>query len=321
METEHKLTLGKFGEIVRAMAELAALVLLFMHFFEIAKKEEVELIGFYIVTTLFSIVILVKAIIAWRKIKLHRKANIASALPIINDAFTRIHTTLGNNASTASDYLKAFRHFCNRLSEAFHEITGTYCHVSIKISSSATDANGNTIYSAEAIARERKKVLNHSEPVRSFYDKGATHLYSENTDFEEIFFNSKNNRERFFICNNIPKRAKKGQYQNSSFKNFSLPITGPPKRPWPWREEFWVNGQWKIWRRRVWPLAYRSTIVAPIFPSLSDPTPQDTIAGFLCIDCRETRMFRKEEDIPLLIGCANGLFNAIKEYDKKSKAG
>jgi len=310
-----------FFEIVRSIAEVAACILLFSHFYPLAhywspypsSEETDKIVEFwlFIVTAIFfSLAAGTNTIIAWKKERLIRKAKFVSVLPIVNAAYTKIHTTMGNDKSTPIDYLGAFNDFCNRLSEAFSNITGRHCHVCIKISNSKT-VNGSIVYYAKTISREKRRVNNYVGPTRHSRDRTHSASYLENTDFNEIFNNIENNNaERFFFCNSLPKRQRKKGYLNSSFTFYNMPNTGPEKKTFL---KFFN-------RREKWPLAYKSTMVAPICPSIDDPNSQDPIAGFLCIDSEEVNTFIKQDDIGLLMGCANGLFNAIEEYKKKMAA-
>jgi hypothetical protein len=305
-----------FREISRSLFELVALILLFSHFYPLSHYCPIAKFGdkmfefglFMITVVFFSLAAIVNTIITVRKEKLVRNSKFVRALPLVNDAFTEIHTALGNKNSSSQVYILSFRAFCNRLSQAFTDITGERCHACIKVSNLTQDAAGNFVYVTRTIAREKLDPNNPLKPSRDINDREHIAQISDNTDFNEIFYNIENNKSRFFFSNSLPKRQRKG-YRNSSFLYHGMPITGPVQKK--------VFLFFKKWEK--WPLPYKSTFVAAICPSIATQHSKDPIAGFLCIDSANTSIFIMQDDISLVIGCANGLFNAIREYNLKAE--
>ena len=288
------------GKSLKSIGEIGALILLLYHLMHDMKmgNEKIALIG---VIGVLSISAIITIIFSFRKGHYKRNAKIAKALPFVNAAFSEIHSIMRKTKIDPEDYVVVLTKFCNRISEAFYEITGKHCHVCIKISLS----DAKTAY-VKTIARERRlPVTNHDKPIRSAYDKhkNVQHSIEDNTDFEVINENILINEKRYFFCNNLSKLE---GYKNSSFKFHKLTITGPEKKIW-----------WKFWKKKAkWPLDYKSTMVAGICPEIAERGPDDKLVGFLCIDCEDKNVFLEDEDINLLIGCANGLYNVVGDSKK-----
>jgi hypothetical protein len=294
------------AEIARSVAEIAALVLLFVHLYEpLAVGHEVQYWAFLITVVIFFLAGAISIVLSWKKEKLARNARFSDALRYINTAFTQIHVTIGKKPESPEAYLSAFKSFCNGLSQAFSLISGTQCHVCIKIHSGKIGDDGQIKYFAKAIAREEFIIPRHpGSPSRKSHDEGNLHFYDDNTDFNTILSNIKTYKARYFYEDDLTTLA---GYKNSSFLSFDLPIEGPGKKK-------------KWWHRKPkWPLPYKTAIVAAICPSITEHNANDPIAGFLCVDSEEPFCFKEETDTHLLIGCANGLFNIIEEYKQAVK--
>ncbi len=67
----------------------------------------------------------------------------------------------------------------------------------------------------------------------------------------------------------------------------------------------------RLLRNWKWPLPYKSTIVVPICP-----IEENTLAGlvgFLCVDSTRNLAFKKDYDVELLLGIAEGIYNTVRE--------
>lgn len=309
------------SEILRSIGEIAALVLLTYKLHEYFT----EGIGFWFFwgTVAFLFVAILINIFAHVYTERYRRnATIAKMLPYVNDAFTEIHTVLGNESSLAKDYINAFEDFCNRISQAFSQITGHHCHVSIKISTGSDSATFRVV----TIARENILPTDLETPSRAALDTTTDekfhHYFSDNTDFTTILRNIRDNHgKRYFFCNDLPKH---NGYKNSSLRFHKIDPPEYNPRDKFWTKKFWSEKQWKIWdkeqrKEREWLLPYKSTLVGAIYPSITRTNPEDPITGFLCIDCNKKGVFIEKDDRYLLAGCANGLFNAIERYKGKAK--
>ena len=72
----------------------------------------------------------------------------------------------------------------------------------------------------------------------------------------------------------------------------------------------------RYWR---WPLPYKSSIVVPICPGISTERSKETLLGFLCVDSPRLFAFKREFDVDIMNGVADGLYNVILKLKEKTK--
>tara|TARA_R110002096_G_scaffold394610_2_gene589904 strand:- start:1811 stop:2689 length:879 start_codon:yes stop_codon:yes gene_type:complete len=218
------------------------------------------------------------------KIKWGRERRYAQTVNILADGFSEIHK-LYRSKSDVRETIHACSLLCDNLAEAFTVITGTKCNASIKVLSKGEDEAGSLKAKAITFARNRNRERN-PKPNK------VKHWIDKNTDFNEILENIDSPSGGHFFANSLVFRY---GYLNTSFSVYSeLPDDKNPIL--------------RYWR---WPLPYKSTIVVPICPS-SEPNSMN-LAGFLCVDSLNMFAFKKDYDVSLIRGVADGLFNIISD--------
>ena len=179
---------------------------------------------------------------------------------------------------------------CDHVAASFSLITGTSCSASIKIITWDEDKEKNTKLKAITFCRDR-----HSAKRRENEKPDTKHWLDENTDFIAILSNIESPGGRYFFSNQLPFLS---DYKNTSFGLYSTPYAGQV----PLFKD--IIRAWK------WPLPYKSCIVVPICPSYSRK--MSNLVGFLCIDAGKIGAFKKEYDVDLLSGVADGIYNVMK---------
>jgi hypothetical protein len=219
----------------------------------------------------------------------------------INHAYMYIHK-LHRIKGSSKDYVTALSNFCTHLADTFKNITGEGCSVCIKYTSFVADDSKNK---EQEIAVKTLCRDIHSFPERGNQDNGTTHLLKHNTDFEEVFKKISEQHNNCFFCNDLTQVH---AYGNSSFLKYG-------------EESFKPFGQYTKPedRSNAWKLPYKSTIVAPICPDIDERKKGEEnkfVQGFLCIDSKSTEIFDSITDKEILLGCAVGLYNTVKEFKK-----
>lgn len=231
--------------------------------------------------------------------QLERKSRYADVIPILNAAFQELHNALRRDFSDKKMYHESFVVFCNELQNVFSKITGVECHVCIKMTLFPNSEIPNPNKMGKILDTLQVKTYcrgSSSSSLRKQIDYGnQSHPVSENTDFEYVF----KDRDVSFFC---PDLAKIDGYKNSSFKikNGGSPSHFPPGTPF---EE----------KVKLWPLDYRSTIVASIRPLVEIEKDEHIILGLLCVDSQHPDVFNETLDKHIMIGCADGLYNSFKK--------
>lgn len=232
-------------------------------------------------------------------VKFSRKARYAEIIPMLNSAFSYLDGVYRDINSTEKDYLVAFRDYSTRICQVFSKITGADCCVCIKINNNPPkDAinESNPVFSYYSIDLVRDSLRTDREDCNQ-----SQHPYRNNTDFDKIFKSIKTDEGRYFLCNDLLSLP---IYENTSFERYDLPSKAYP--PGISRED----------KERTWPLKYKSTIVAPICPSIAKDRQSEKLLGFICVDSDQINIFEKE-DAELLIGCADGIWNILYYYIQK----
>lgn len=220
------------------------------------------------------------------KIKLGRRSKYAETITNITNGFSEIHKITRNKKIEISHAVHASERLCNEIAIAFTVITGTKCNVSIKLLEKNENGNG------------RLKVIDfarNQDGSRNPKKNSVDHWIDANTDFASILDKIDHPKSSYFYCNTLPVRS---GYQNTSFAVYSS-------------SEQESNPFLSYWR---WPLPYKSTIVVPICPC--DEPSTDNLLGFLCVDSIKLGAFKKNYDIALLSGVADGIFNLMQEISE-----
>lgn len=134
--------------------------------------------------------------------------------------------------------------------------------------------------------------------------KKVNHPLDRNTDFSDLWY-GRNGAYRYYLSNNLIKKFKEQQYENTSFDIYGKPSV--------------VSfGAFSI--VKDWKLPYRSTIVWPIrYIPGSEKWPPDELKpdekvsgaeiwGFLCIDCNSSNAFDDRYAPELGAGFADALY-------------
>jgi hypothetical protein len=135
-------------------------------------------------------------------------------------------------------------------------------------------------------------------------DQQIQHTIRHNTDFYSIYANLNNEKGHFFFHPNL--LAYQG-YSNTSFLKYD---GFKSHDPYGYHQD--------EASKHDWPLPYKTCIVAPICPSVGDPNRKpEQFFGFLCVDSPDKGVFDKTIDVKIVMGCADGLFNVLKEIEDK----
>ncbi len=219
----------------------------------------------------------------YMKAKWGRERKYAQTIGFIADGFSEIHK-LSREEPNVKSTVHACTSLCNQIAESYTLITGTKCNACIKILASDKDESNNINLKAVTFARSH-------DSARNPKSNTTKHWLNKNTDFLTIFENIDSPKGAYFFSNTLPFRY---GYQNTSFDVYGKePDNNPIVRYWRWA------------------LPYKSTIVMPICPSQEQTT--STLIGFLCVDSTKIGAFRKNYDVQLLAGVADGIYNCIKE--------
>lgn len=219
-----------------------------------------------------------------------KKAHYADAFEIINIGFAKLHKLRRKENVTIEDILHELEAVCDKLSEVFGRIYNTSIGVSIKYIVNGTDNKPKV----ETLVRDSKS-MTANRPTGSNDD--TDHWIESNTDFNFIYKNigNANNDASFFIEKHLPNYV---GYENTRLGN-------------TWILKRRGNIFERIYRKKCWPLKYKSTLVVPIVPLLADEQNKSTIRGFLCVDSPHEGQFNKIIDVAIMKGVSDGLYNQI----------
>lgn len=244
----------------------------------------------------FLVVVLIYQIIWGRKVRY------AEVLPHINLGFSYLHEEIRSDHPDLEKIATTCERICTQLTHAFSIISGTPCSISIKVLSQKKDiGKDNTKIKVLTLARDQQ-----SASFRG-YPSHVDHWLDENTDFRILLEMISTPRGRYFFCNQLPFRK---NYQNTSIAQYG----GEPKA---WNIPGWKHFV-RHWR---WPLPYKSTIVVPICPALSNKRVQKNLIGYLCVDSPKLGAFKKQYDVDLMEGVADGLYNLVSSYITQIEGG
>lgn len=262
--------------LVGILASIVTLIL-FMYQFD-ARLSKDGRVAIYFIGTLL-IWYFIESL--YLKVRWGRERRYAQTIAIIAGGFGEIHR-LHREGANIERAVVACEKLCDSVASAFTIITGTKCNACIKTMTYEDDCNGAKRAKAITFARSRDQSRNpKANNVRHWIDK--------NTDFLTILEKIDTPRGEYFFSNSLVFRF---GYQNTSFDVYGK----IPDNNWLFR----------YWR---WPLPYKSTIVVPICPSASPAS--SNLVGFFCVDSREVGAFKKDFDVALIEGVADGVFNTI----------
>lgn len=214
-----------------------------------------------------------------RTVRLGRNARFAAALSDVN----RANAELIGDVSTIelSELKERCRRVCSYLASSFSTIVMWKCSACVKLIEGSERPKVITLVREEGASQTRKHV-----------DKDVfPHWIDRNSDFIAIL--DKTTAQRTYVANCLPLKP---DYQNTSLDALQK-NTGPHNFVLSW-----------LSRLFLWPLPYRSTIVTAIVLPGSD----ETVIGFLCVDCPSWYAFCSIFDDELVEGIARNLAPLIQ---------
>lgn len=207
-----------------------------------------------------------------------RRARHAQSLTHLSDSLAALRT--GSTLMSWGEHPSAFTQFAREavdaMAAAMSTATGRKCRVIVK-----------TIFAPGGREDVAVKTFTSSEVVVSRRDPsttGSLDWVKENTDFDEIFYQSK----EYFLSNNLEHER---GYKNSHFTPQSLSAGYP----------------------------YLSTIVWPIYGPEDGGTGGWHILGFLCVDTKEADSFDESLDVVVGQALAPVWYMALQRYDEASE--
>lgn len=188
----------------------------------------------------------------------------------------------------------------NQLAQIMFRVTKTPCSVCIKTISVKRRGDDEFLPVADTLCRDDVSL----NTDREILIKDTTNWVYNNTAFKKLHTEHPE-RTRVFFCNHLP--FLKG-YENTSFTAYG---GEPPK----FRLIRMLPG--------VWPLPYKSTIIASI---LSEPcnseeqTENRRVIGFICLDAKPFEVFDKRYDEIIVKTIADALSPVLQQHKRLQKA-
>lgn len=182
------------------------------------------------------------------------------------------------------------------ISKCFTLLKGRKCSVCIK----TLEEDGELI----SVARDSNSSIRYSDIEESKMQK---HYLKDNTDFSELFENTKE-YGRYFVENDLKSLWKSRKYKNSSFQI----VTEPKIRSFFKYFHYVAN----------WKLGYKSTLVCPIRHITTVEYPSGDYKhywGFLCIDANSRGAFNEGADPELAYCFANQIYTLSGQIREVSK--
>lgn len=237
-------------------------------------------------------------------IKYRRKSKYAGAFQDLNIAFSNIHALDREDWGKEEDMVRkiqeSLRRTCNGITNTFSKLNGHHVSTSIKLL-----VLKDSEICVQTFARdETSEAKGHeTRPWNQSHEK-----ISQNSEFKFIYsnFENQNINTTAYSANNLPVRD---DYENAWLNQ----LAWPPRKVIPLLD--------KVYRRKQWPLDYRSTIVVPIIPLMSNEKSLDLIRGFLCIQSPKERPFYNKTDEAILRGVADGIYTKIDRIIKMTNNG
>lgn len=226
-------------------------------------------------------------------LKYRKRVRYAEVFEDLNIGFSGLHKVNRNGEADMDTLIKKVMALSSSLSDVFTKVYGHHIGVCVKIIFFKKDRA-----LAQTLARDKKSLT--KDRKTGSKDKGE-HWLDKNSDFNFIYVNYDNDNEDTSFYHKTWLPLKK-DYQNTRLKK------------WPPKKTTWLLDD--VVRLKHWPLKYRSTLVVPIVPLLSDDQNQKAVRGFLCLDSPRMRCFNKEVDTEILKGVADGLYSTIDKLAK-----
>lgn len=229
-----------------------------------------------------------------------RKTLYGEFLTEILDIHNRINQENLQKLNNRNDILQVAKAICNDLSNLMRLVTGRPCAACIKVVDAPVDEEGQV--STYTFCRDSRSL-----PKRN-YNEDKKHWISANTDFLEIFRHEGPPITRYFFENYLPSRQ---GYNNSRFESSGF------------RQETLSRWVRPFFRSATWPLPYKSTIVVPIFPLVTDEDPPP-VMGFLCVDSPARGVFRQQYDVGLIrsvAACLYPIMSRLSDIEAEEEQG
>jgi len=225
----------------------------------------------------FAVFFLVFAVA--QEYRFSRKARYAEAMIYVHQTYRLCLQGTSESFSTEKEIANIATQICDQLSQAFGLITGARCSVCVKVLDQMPDYSDgeDPRISVSTLCRDTASIR------RQVKTADIIHWLEKNTDFFEIFETIDRPHGGTYFNGNLTKLH---DYNNTSFESYSKPKNVPIPL---------LRG---VVRSLFWPLPYKSTVGAAIYPL--DAAQNDSLAGFLFVDCASRSVFSRRYDIDLM---------------------
>jgi hypothetical protein len=247
-----------------------------------------------IILAFYAIIFLIIAIV--QEYRFGHKARYAEAFYYFKNAYYFCLKGATEKPRNETNICLIAQQICDQISSGFGVITGTKCSVCIKILDKNFKKGRKVEIAVSTLCRDAA-----STHHRSTSNNSIVHWLDKNSDYLEMFDSFNKPMAGIFFNNNLPNKL---DYANTSFE-----IYGKPKNVEIPFFRYFV-------RNFYWPLPYKSTIGAAIYPMIDKETPKDTarLLGFLCIDSASRGVFWKRYDTKILRSLAIHLYPLISRW-------
>jgi hypothetical protein len=196
----------------------------------------------------------------------------------------------------------------DKVAKALSEVTAANCSACIKLVENDLDSHDGASVRPMVTTLCRDDSSRHRDLAVS----STEHWIDKNTAFRKLFENLGTASPDNYFCNNL--------VSEKNYENTSIPSNWKPRTS---RIPF-LN---TYYRRKDWPLPYRSTVVfriAGVTPNSADDRAK--ICGFLCADSERIGIFDRDHDLEILNSIAGCLYQPVQRYsmiqtEKKAKEG
>ncbi|MFL6388889.1 MAG: hypothetical protein ACJ71U_15510 [Terriglobales bacterium] len=184
----------------------------------------------------------------------------------------------------------------DKIAKALSEVAGANCSACIKLVENDFGSQDGTPVRPRVTTLCRDDSSRHRDLAASAVD----HWIDQNTAFKKLFENLGTASPDYYFCNDLTKEK--------NYENTSIPQKWKP-------QDSHIPLLRNHYRRKKWPLPYRSTVVfriAGVAPNSGDH--RATICGFLCADSKGTGIFDKDHDLEILKSIAGCLYQSVQRY-------
>lgn len=209
--------------------------------------------------------------------EVYQNSNYGDAIVILKDCFSEVHYYRKTPGFQEEEFMKSMMIFCNNLKIIFDKTTNSKCSVSIKV----------PVF--ENIVSEKTILKNLTRDNANKNRDTSEYSIIKHTIIGNSAFNNclnkviTNNKEKFYLNNNINKT---NNYLNTS-------------------KSCYANGI----------LPYNSEMVHPIAPSKSLNNKNFDCHGFICVDSDKENAFDQKYSPAILEGVADGIFDLILDLN------